>query len=203
MTGSVTKLQPDRQDYEQAGCDVHFETTIGEGRVLRLSTTFFQGTPLETQKKVTRDILSIADAEKASYELGDLRWQLRLKEKGLKRCEEDVARIDGQNEKRKAELKVEIEAMGEQRTERALAHEQAFRATGRQGNFKRSSQQMTELSSIERDIGKLQAELSSIDTATTAERRDTLTALQRIRIDIQETRDEINRRLFILGLPEE
>ena len=75
------------------GVDMTFETTIGEGRVLRLRTMFDQSTGLPEQKRILRGVLSIADAEKAHYELQDYRWQLRLKEKGLVRAEDDVESI--------------------------------------------------------------------------------------------------------------
>lgn len=183
------------------GVDMTFETTIGEGRVLRLRTMFDQSTGLPEQKRILRGVLSIADAEKAHYELQDYRWQLRLKEKGLVRAEDDVKRLDKQNAERAAKIEVEIGQLRLERAERAQAHEHQFRSSGREGNFKRSSTQVSELQRLEADIAKLQAELQNINTTMTNERRDTMIALERIKQDIRDVQDEIDKRLFILGEP--
>lgn len=199
----LKKVQPEGKDYVQPGIDVHFETTIGDGRVMRVSTTFFQGTSLDDQRRIVREMMSVADGEKAAYEKSDLEWQRVVKRKALDRAEEDVKRIDAQNEARKAEIEIEIGVLKGQIAQRAIDHERAFRAAGRVGKFKASPAEQNELTGINRDIAKLEAEAKGIDERTSNERRDTLTALARIHQDLTQLDEEISRRRHMLGLAEE
>lgn len=178
--------------------DVAFVTTIGEGRQLSLRTMVDRDSSIAEQRSVVRNMLEIADIETAQYELRDLRWQLHLKAKGLKRVEEDVARLDRQNAGRAAQIQVEMDALVAEQTDRALGHERAFSASGRQGNFKRSQPQQAELGRITSDISKLKSELDGIATATGGERRDTLVALARIKQDIAQVEEEIEKRELFL-----
>ena len=205
--GEVTKLQPDRADYEQPGVDVQFITSIGNPnespRQLTLKTTFFQGTDLATQKQVVRDMLSIADEVRAQYELDDLLGQLGVREKALKRAEEDVGRVSERHAKRREELRVEIDTMKAAAIQAAETHERQFRESGRRGAFKPSEPQQRELMGYGKDIDKLESELRRLADTEESERRDCLTALARGRQDLSVCREEIAKRRHILGLPKE
>jgi|SRR5579864_1048421 len=204
MSDNVTKLktQPDRKEIEQPGCDVSFEQTIGEGRVMRFSTTFFQGTPVGNQKEIVEHLLSIADHVKARYELHDLRAQLAIRETATARSEEDVKRIDERHGKRKAEIKVEIDALNLAQAERAQAFERTYREANRGGSFTMSVAQKREIEGIRQDIAKLNAESLKIDETQSNERRDCMTALTRTKQDIATLKEEIAKRLLILGVSE-
>lgn len=190
-------------DRTSPGVDVTFQTQIGEGRALSLRTMFPQNTPVEQQTAILTNVLLVADQQKARYELADLRWQLRLETRSLERCEDDLARLDETHTKRKAEIPIELDTLKGELSSLPDRFEKAYRASGRQGKFDLSPQQKREIEGIKIDLGKLEAERKNIDQQMGGERQNAMVALQRLRQNVNTHREEIEKRLMILGLPSE
>jgi hypothetical protein len=202
MPGSVEKLrtQPERDgEIVTPGVDVHFEQTIGEGRVMRFSTTFIQSIPLSAQQQVIEHCLDLADKVKARYELQDLEGQLVVREKALARSEEDVKVIAERHAKRRTEIKVEVQSLQIGAGDRQKGFAQAHLNSGRQGAWKPSNKETRELADIQRDIDKLNGEAAKIDETEGKEKFDAQTALTRLAQDIKTIKEEIEKRRHILG----
>ena len=198
------KTQPDRKDFQIAtpGVDIHFEQTIGEGRVMRFSTTFYQDTPAPAQQMVVEHCLDIADKVKARYELRDYQAQLKALEKAVARRTEDVERISGDNVKRRGEIKAQIAELQDGAGQRIKTFEGAYRGTGRQGVWQPKGKEKVELDGIQRDIDKLAAELAKIDLEEGNAKKECEAGLARGRQDIEICKGEIDKRREILGLAE-
>jgi hypothetical protein len=202
--GEVEKLrtQPDRAEVEivTPGVDVHFEQTIGEGRVMRFSTTFIQGTPPKAQQQVIDHCLTMADKVKARYEMQDLEGQLAIRATALKRSNEDVAVIAKRHATRRLEIKAEVGALQNGSGELAAKMQASWVGKNRQGAWKPAGAEKRELDGIQRDIDKLTAEAAKIDETEGKEKFDAQTALTRLGQDVHTIQEEITKRRHILGI---
>ena len=188
---------------EEAIVSIDVATTfaIGESRSLTLRTMLDRKLPLVEQKRAVREMMEIADHEKAHYELIDLEMELAARERALKHAEENVAQVAGRHAKRRAEITAEIDLLKRGGLEAAEKHEREFRASGRQGKFKPSQHQQNEMVNIDRDITKLEAELKGIDDTEGSERNGCLQALAQGRLDVRVCKEKIEKCRRILGLP--
>lgn len=203
MSGQVQQIRPTEGEALQAGVDAGFQTELGEGRVLTLRTTFFQGTAVEEQAKILRSLLSIADKEKANYELVGLRWQMLLKERGLRRAEEDVARLDSKKSVQESEIDIEIGELTAEIGRTEDKQRDAWSKSGRGSAFIASAPQKQAIAGLKNAITRLEEKKRDLHAQIGNERRDTLTALAREKTDVNTLKEEIERRLMILGLPSE
>lgn len=201
--GDVEQLKTPAFDEADPNVAITFDMQVGEGRALRMSTTFFQSMPVELVDHRLRAFLGILDQLKASYELQDLRWQVALRERSLARMQEDIDRLDTKHDKRRAEIDVELATLRGELAETGLNHEREFRKTGRQGKFSPSQAQQRELQDIQLTIEKLVKESAHLSDAVPEDRRQLLEGMARAKLDVSSMREEIEKRLMVLGLPSE
>ena len=146
----------------QPGCDVTFTQQMGEGRVLQLKTTFFQGVPLDAQKRIVREFLSIADEERKRYEIVEMEARLIGHRQELANAHDLLAVADTHLAKRGAEIEVEMRALDLEKSGSLETFERDFRVSGRGGKFQAAGSQKRVIEGIDQQIGSLKAEAAKI-----------------------------------------
>ena len=206
MTAEVRKLFTKTESGEEEviqSIDAGIVLVVGEGRQMTFRTLVDRALPLERQKQIVRDMCSLADTEKASYELADAEAKLLIQEKALALAEADVRNIDERADARREQIKVEIETLQQAQRDRATKMEQQWRATGRQGQWKPRGAEQAELSGISKDIDKLAGEQRQIDEKREADRRARHMAIVTAKQEIGLCKEQILRHKKTLGMPNE
>lgn len=203
MSGQVTELRPNEEGKFRAGVNISFQTDLGEGRVLTMQTVLLRDETPEEQAGVLRSLLAMSDKEKAHYELVDMRFMVMLKERGMKRAEEDVERLGSMKSIQEQEIDVEIGELTAEIGRTQDGHKTAWDKSGRGGEFRPSAPQKQQINGILNAIGKLNQQKADLHAQIGNERRDTQTALAREMADVNMAKDKIERCLMILGLPSE
>lgn len=178
-------------DKLEVGIDVGYSCAIDERRQLSLRTMFPQATPPQVQERVLAQIASVA----AIMGLRELVIEHK-RESANAQARFDELQADP---KRKAEIKAELDALVGSRGEAADNFEKAFRANGRQGQWKPAGKEKGTLDALDRDIERLARESDAIDADLAKKRADLATAIRNWTVAIENAEREIAIRREAYG----